>query len=113
MVKIYHNPRCKKSRAGLQYLEEKTTAIDIIRYLDEGISQNKLKEILTLLGKTPMEMIRTQEDMYKKEIKGKNLSDDELIRYMSANPKLIHRPIVIKGNQAVWGDPPQNIDELF
>ena len=112
MYKIYHNPRCKKSRAGLKYLESNSLTFEIVKYLEEGITFDELKELLNLLGKKPMEMIRKQEDVYKKNYKGKEFSDDEWIKIMVENPKLINRPIVVRNQKAVWGDPPENIKEL-
>ena len=113
MVTIYHNPRCKKSRAGLQYLQTKTDDIQIVEYLKNPLSEEELKKLLMLLNKKPQEMIRTQEAVYKQNFKGKNFTDDEWIKIMVENPKLIKRPIVVKGNKAVWGDPAEEIDKLF
>lgn len=114
MITIYHNPRCKKSRAGLEYLSHKTSEFETKQYLkDDAFTVESLKEVLNLLGKSPLEMIRKQEDVFKKEIKGKNLSDEELINKMVENPKLINRPIVIKDGKAVWGDPAEEIEKLF
>ena len=114
MITIYHNSRCKKSRAGLEYLSQKSQNFEIKEYLkDAPFTEEGLKKTLQLLGKTPLEMIRKQEEAFKKEIKGKNFSDEELIAKMVSNPKLIQRPIIIKDGKAVWGDPAQNIDELF
>ena len=113
MVTIYHNPRCKKSRAGLQYLQTKTNDIQIVEYLKSPLSEEELKKLLMLLNKKPQEMIRTQEAVYKQNFKGKNFTDDEWVKIMVENPKLIKRPIVVKGNKAVWGDPAEEIDKLF
>ncbi len=113
MVTIYHNPRCKKSRAGLQYLQSKTDDIQIVEYLKNPLTEEELKKLLMLLNKKPQEMIRTQEVVYKQNFKGKNFTDDEWIKIMVENPKLIKRPIVVKGNKAVWGDPAEEIDKLF
>jgi arsenate reductase (glutaredoxin) len=113
MITIYHNPRCRKSRAGLQYLQDKGVEPEIVEYLKDPLSFNELKEILKKLGKPPGEMIRKQEEIYKKVYKGKDLSDDEWIKAMIENPKLIQRPIVVKGKKAVWGDPAENIQDLL
>ena len=113
MVTIYHNPRCKKSRAGLQYLQSKTDDIQIVEYLKNPLTEEELKKLLMLLNKKPQEMIRTQEAVYKQQFKGKNFTDDEWVKIMVENPKLIKRPVVVKGNKAVWGDPPEEIDKLF
>ena len=113
MVTIYHNPRCKKSRAGLQYLQSKTDEFQIVEYLKNPLTEEELKKLLMLLNKKPQEMVRTQEAVYKQQFKGKNFTDDELVKIMVENPKLIKRPIVVKGNKAVWGDPAEEIDKLF
>ena len=114
MFIIYHNSRCKKSRAGLQYLSEKTNDFQIKEYLkNDAFTFNNLKGILQLLGKKPIEMIRKQEAFFKQEMKGKEFSDDEIIQLMVDHPKLINRPIITNGDQAVWGDPVENIDALF
>lgn len=113
MYKIYHNPRCKKSRAGLKYLEDNGLTFEIVKYLEEGISFDEFKELLQLLEKKPFEMLRKQEDVYKKNYKGKDFSEDEWIKIMVENPKLINRPIVVRNQKAVWGDPPENIALLL
>ena len=113
MYKIYHNPRCKKSRAGLQYLQEKGIEPEIFEYLKNPLTEEKLKDLLVRLHKKPIEVIRTQEEVYRKEFKGKNFTDDEWVKIMLENPKIIHRPIVVKGPKAVIGDPAENIDVLL
>lgn len=112
-MKIYHNPRCKKSRAGLQYLEDKTNNFEKVEYLKNGITANELREILLKLNKKPSEIVRKQEDLYKKELKNKKFNDEEWIRILTENPKLIMRPIVVGKHKAVIGDPPINIEKLF
>ncbi len=113
MITIYHNPRCKKSRAGLQYLQNKTNDFQIVQYLKNPLTEEELKKLLMLLNKKPQEMIRTQETLYKQNFKGKNFTDDEWVKIMVENPKLIKRPIVVKDNKAVWGDPAEEIEKLF
>ncbi len=113
MFTIYHNPRCKKSRAGLQYLQSKTDDIKIVEYLKNPLTEAELKDLLAKLNKKPFEMIRTQEAVYKQNFKGKNFTDDEWIKIMVENPKLIKRPIVVKGNKAVWGDPAEELEVFF
>ncbi len=112
-MKIYHNPRCKKSRAGLAFLEEKTKDFELINYIKEGISVAEIKEIIEKSGLTAEELIRKQEEEYKKEIKGKNFSEKALIDAISNNPKLLKRPFVINGDKAVWADPPENLNKIL
>lgn len=112
-MKIYHNPRCAKSRAGLKYLENKTGDFEIVKYLEKGISAKELGELIALTGKKPFEFVRTQEQIYKNEYKGKTLSDEEWIKVLAENPKLLQRPIVVNGDKAVLGNPPENIDSVL
>ncbi len=113
MYTIYHNPRCKKSRAGLQYVKDRTDDFEVVEYLKTPITVEILKDLLVKLNLPPQDMIRTQEAIYKSDFKGKNFTDDEWITLITENPKLIKRPIVVKGNKAVWGDPANNIEVLF
>jgi len=113
MITIYHNPRCKKSRAGLARLEEKGEEFEIKNYIKQGITVDELKEILMRINVPSHELIRTQEADYKNKYKGRNFTDDEWIKIMAENPKLIKRPIILKKYKAVWADPPENMDVLF
>ena len=113
MITILHNPRCSKSRAGLTFLEEKGITPIIVKYLDTPLNRQELKQVLGKLGMKPMELIRQNEDYFKKEIKGKDFSDEELIGAMVENPKLIERPIIINGPRAVVGRPIEKIDEVL
>jgi arsenate reductase len=113
MIKIYHNNRCSKSRCGLQILEDSGKDFEVIKYLEEVPSAETLKNIITLLGIKPIQLIRKNEAVWKLEFKDKDLSDDELINAMIENPKLIERPIVINGNKAVIGRPPESILEII
>lgn len=112
-VKIYHNPRCKKSRAGLDYLEKKTGDIEIIDYIKTGISVEEVSGIIKMISPMALDLIRTQEEFYKKELKSGKFSNEEWAEIISQNPKLLKRPVVIRNNKAVIGDPAQNIDNLF
>ncbi len=113
MIQVYHNPRCKKSRAGLQYVQERTEEVEIIDYLKNPLTEKELEVLLMKLNKKPLEMVRTQEAYYKSELKGQQFNDNEWIRIMTENLKLIKRPIVVKGNKAVWGDPVEELEVLF
>ena len=113
MYTIYHNPRCKKSRAGLQYIQEHTNDFKVVEYLKHPIKEDVLKDLLMKLNHLPHDMVRTQEAIYKSNFKEKNFTDDEWVKIMIENPKLIKRPIVVRGNKAVWGDPAENLSVLF
>lgn len=113
MYKIYHNPRCKKSRAGLQYLQEKGIEPEVIEYLKDPLTESELNDILMRMHKKPAEIIRTQEAIYKSDFKGKNFSDEEWVKILLEHPKLIQRPIVVKGPKAVFGDPASELEILF
>ena len=112
MYTIYHNPRCKKSRAGLQHVIEKNIDHKVREYLKDQLSEAELTSLIMKLHVKPIELIRTQEEYYRKELKGLNLNDEEWIKIMVENPKLIHRPIVEGKYKAVVGDPVENIDAL-
>ena len=113
MFTIYHNPRCRKSRAGLEYLQSKTKDFKVIDYLKNPLSIEEFKTLLMKLNSKPIEMVRIQEEYFKKELKVKKFTDEEWVKIMVENPKLIKRPIIVKGNKAVWGDPAGSIEKLF
>ena len=113
MIKIYHNPRCRKSREGLQIVEASGQSFEIVQYLKEVPSFEELESIIHLLGITPMQLVRKNETIWKENFKGKEFSDAEIIQAMIDNPKLIERPIVINNNKAVIGRPPENIQQIL
>jgi len=113
MLKIYHNPACKKSRAGLQFLQNTGSPFEVVAYLKNPITEQELEKLLIKLNKKPAEVVRTQEPYYKENLKGKNFGDHEWIRIILQNPKLLQRPIVEAAYKAVLGDPPENIGILL
>lgn len=113
MIRIYHNPRCRKSRAGLEYLQDKTGEFETIDYIKMGISPEEIREILAKMNTSASNLVRTQEDYYKKMLKGKDIQDEEWISILSENPRLIQRPIIVTEHKAVLGQPPENIDKLL
>ncbi len=112
-MKIYHNPRCRKSREGLQLLENSRQNFKIIDYLNDPPTQKELNDILNMLGFKPIQLVRKNESIWKENYKNKELTDVEIVKAMCDHPKLIERPIVIKGNKAVLGRPPENIEGLL
>lgn len=113
MIKIYHNPRCQKSREGLQIIEKSGKEFKIIKYLEENPGESELEEILKLLNIKPEGLIRKNEVVWKENFKGKKLTDDEIVQAMVKHPKLIERPIVINNDKAVIGRPPQLINSIL
>ena len=112
-MKIYHNPRCKHSRAGLEYLKTKTSDFEIIDYIKDSLTEGELANILMLLDKRAEDVIRTQEDIYRKELKDKNFTEEEWIKIIVQNPRLLHRPIIMNRTKAVIAQPPERLDELL
>ncbi|CAL2064699.1 arsenate reductase (glutaredoxin) [Tenacibaculum sp. 190524A05c] len=113
MIKIYHNPRCSKSRQGLAILEESGKDFTVVKYLDDQLTKEELTEIIQLLAISPMELVRKNEKIWKENYKGKDLSDSEIITAMIENPKLIERPIVVNKSKAIVGRPPENITSIL
>ncbi|WJJ95542.1 arsenate reductase (glutaredoxin) [Algibacter luteus] len=113
MIKIYHNNRCRKSRAGLEIVENSGKEFEIIKYLDEVPSVAELKKIINLLKIKPIDLVRKNEAVWKENFKGKTLSDNDIVKAMVENPKLIERPIVINGDKAVVGRPPELISTIL
>lgn len=108
-MKIYHNPRCSKSRQTLNLINESGKEIEIVEYLNTPPTIEELKSIIDLLGISPEQLLRKNEAIFKEQFKGKSYSDDEWIQIMIDNPKLIERPIVVDGKKAVLGRPPENV----
>ena len=113
MITIYHNPKCRKSRAGLQYLQDKGLEYTVVEYLKTPFTREQLKELLMKLNMKPEEIIRTSEDDFKAKFRGKNFTDEEWITILLENPKLIQRPIVAKNHKAVLAQPADEIDRLL
>lgn len=110
---MLHNPRCRKSRETLAILTEKGIEPELILYLKDAITQKELKAILSKLKIKPAELLRKGEKIFKEKYKGKELTDSQWIKAMVENPVLIERPIVIKGNRAILGRPPENVLKLL
>lgn len=113
MLKIYHNPRCSKSRQGLEILENLQLDFEIIKYLDHPLTIDELTKLVRILGISPIQLVRKGEAVWKEKFKNKSLTDTHIIEAMAKHPKLIERPIVVKDNKAVIGRPPSLIKDLF
>ena len=112
-MKIYHNPRCGKSRKTLELIRNAGKEPEIIAYLKTPPSADQLKTILRQLKFSVHDIIRKNETLYKEQFRGKNFSDDEWINILASNPILIERPIVVEGEKAILGRPPENVQELL
>ena len=112
--RIYHNPRCSKSRQTLALLEEKGIHPEVVLYMDAPPTADQLSDVLAKLGMTARELLRRGEDEYRElNLAEPSLSESDLIDAMTAHPKLIERPIVIRGKKAVLGRPPENVLALI
>ncbi len=113
-VKIYHNPRCSKSRQTLEILNRKNLDIDIVEYLKSPLDINEISNLLKKLGYTARDLLRKGEDVYKNEnLSDESLTEDFLIDMMLKNPILIERPIVVSNGKAVIGRPPEKVLEIL
>ena len=112
-LKIYHNARCRKSREALKLIQQRGLNPYIIQYLNTPPNKKELKNILDILNYKPIELIRTNEEIWKTHFKNKVLSENDIINAMIDYPKLIERPIIINKNTAVVGRPPENVLKIL
>ncbi|WP_407730248.1 arsenate reductase (glutaredoxin) [Pseudomonas helleri] len=111
---LYHNPRCSKSRAALEILEARGLAPTVVRYLDTPLEATQLRSLQGKLGLSARQLLRSGEDEYKAlNLADTSLSDEQLIAAMAAHPKLIERPILVAGDKAVIGRPPEKVLEIL
>ncbi|CRI55828.1 MULTISPECIES: arsenate reductase (glutaredoxin) [Pseudomonas] len=111
---LYHNPRCSKSRGALELLEARGLAPTIVRYLETPPDAATLEQLLAKLGIGARQLLRTGEDEYKAlDLANPALSDAQLIKAMVEHPKLIERPILVAGDKAVIGRPPEKVLEIL
>lgn len=110
---VYHYSKCKKSRAGLEYLRNLGVDPLVVNYIEDGLDHEQLKELLCKLNLPAFEMVRQQEEYYKETLKHQDISEDQWIDILIENPRLLRRPIVIFNDGAVVADPPQNADKLL
>lgn len=113
MITIYHNSRCKKSREGLQKLEESGKEFQVREYLKENFTEAELTNLVDKLNIAPIQLVRKNEKIWKEEYKNRDLSDKELIAVMVKHPKLIERPIIETNSEAVIGRPAEEIDKIL
>ena len=113
MITIYHNSRCRKSRETLQILVDNNLEFKVIEYLKVQLSKTQIETLINNLGIDPIELVRRNEDIWKKNYKGKELSGNEIVQILSENPKLIERPIVELNDKAIIGSPPENVFKII
>ncbi|AQA19849.1 arsenate reductase (glutaredoxin) [Halioglobus japonicus] len=106
---IYHNPRCSKSRNTLALLEENGIEPEVLLYLETQPDEAEIRALLSKLDLTAAQLVRKGEDAYKENGLSKDSSDADIVTAMASHPKLIERPIVVRGDQAVLGRPPENV----
>lgn len=112
-MKIYHNPRCRKSRETLTLLQDRNLEPEIVLYLENPPSVVELKAIVRQLGISAFDLVRKGESLYKEQFKGKELSEEEWLQVLHDHPKLIERPIVITAKGAAIGRPPEKVLEVL
>ena len=113
-IKVYQKPTCSKCRTTIGLLKDRGADFESINYYEQPLSTQELRKLIDKLGIAPRDLLRKGEQVYRDlELGKRDLSDDELIQLMVENPDLIQRPIVVKGNKAVLGRPPESVQELL
>ena len=110
---IYHNPRCSKSRATLALLEENGVAPDVVLYLESPLTVSDIEALLKKLGMSAIDVVRRGESEFKEAGLDKQSSEADIVAAMAAHAKLLERPIVVRGDRAVMGRPPENVLALI
>lgn len=113
MITIYHNNKCRKSREGIEILENSGKEYRIREYLKEPLDEQEIKLLLDKLNMTPIQLVRKNEKKWKEDYKEKDLSDLELISILTKNPELIERPVIETDNAAVIGRPSTQIEKIL
>ena len=113
IMKLYHNPRCSKSRQGLSILREKGLDFEIVEYLKNPLTKKELSNIIKKLKIEPIDLVRKNEKIWKENYKDQKLDNELVLEALIKNPKLIERPIFVNGNLAVIGRPPENLFSII
>ena len=113
MIEVYHNPRCGKSRNCLAFLENSNQEYNIIKYLEDVPSQEELIDLLKKLDLKPIELVRQKEKIWIEQFKNQEMTDEAIVQAMIANPILIERPIIIKGDKAIIAREADKIEAFF
>lgn len=113
-IKVYQKPTCTKCRITLNLLRERGAEFDAVNYYQTPLTTDELRALIEKLGVSPRELLRKDEQVYRDlKLGQREVSNDELIRLMIENPDLMQRPIVVRGDRAVLGRPPENVEELL
>jgi len=112
-ITVYHNPRCTKSRQALEYLDKKKKKHEIVLYLKEGLKKSELKDLLVKLDLKAEDILRKGEKIYKEKYADQKMTEAKILKAIMEEPRLLQRPIIIKGKKAVIGRPTEAIDELL
>ena len=112
-MKIYHNPRCSKSRKTLELIKSNTLDFEIVEYLKQPLTIKEIRLLLSKLNIAALELVRVNESIWKEKYQSKKMRDNEIINAIAVHPKLMKRPIVITNKKAVIGTPPENVLQLF
>ena len=113
MIRVYHNPRCRKSREALELIRESGQPHELVEDLKQPLSSDQLQSLLEKLGMEPMELVRKNESVWKEHFRGRTMSDEDVLKAMETYPKLMERPVAEKDDKAVIGRPPENVRSLF
>ena len=112
-IKVFHNNRCSKSRQALALVRDISEDIEVIEYMNSGISKEALRTMLNQLNMAPLELMRKGEAAYKEHVRGKDLTEDQLLDLMLQYPKLIERPVVVQNGKAIVARPPELVNEFL
>ena len=112
-MKLYHNPRCSKSREGLAILKDRNLDFEIVEYLKVPLNIKELSDIIKKLNIAPIDLVRKNESIWKEKYKGQNLDNEQVLNAMVEHPKLIERPILVNENLAVVGRPPEQLISII
>jgi arsenate reductase len=113
MLQIYHNSQCSKSMAACSLLQKTDVEMEVIDYFEKRFTEKSLKAVLKKLRMNPEEIVRKKEPLYLEKYAGKKFTDPQWIKILVKHPELIERPIVVKGNKAIIGRPPERVLNLL
>ncbi len=112
-LRIYHNARCSKSRSACALLAERGLQVEVVNYLQTPPTKEELRDLALKLGLAPSELVRRGEAVFKEHFAGRALSEEQWLEALAAHPILLERPILVRGERAVIGRPPERVLELL